>query len=112
MAIIVITEEQKQVVSAIEQAIDAGVTDDWTYAGREFAILDEYGTKTRFRAINDEGAVIFGVIPAAGVPMTRFDYASVHAGFLQLLLEHADRLFDSAEITAQMSDWDFGVDVD
>lgn len=110
MAIIVITDEHKQVVSAIERAIDAGVVDDWTYEGREFTTTDRHGAKARLRPFNDEGAVVFGAIPAAGVPLTSFAYARLHASFLQLLLEHADQLFDSVEITAQMSEWDYAVD--
>jgi hypothetical protein len=103
MAIIVITEEQQRTVAAIEQAIDAGVVEEWTYSGRDFVLGAEGG----LRRTIDKGAVIFGVVPGPGVPLTPTNYARLHGRFLELLLEHADRTFDCVEITAQPCEYDF-----
>lgn len=102
MAIIVITDEQQRTIAAIEQAIDADVTEHWTYSGRDFVLGDEGG----LRRTIDKGAVIFGVVPAPGVPLTPVSYARLHGRFLELLLEHADRTFDCVEVTAQPCEYD------
>jgi hypothetical protein len=106
VAIIVITDEQHSVVTALERAIDAGVVKDWTYEGNDFVLNSDPAAGARFRPAFDKGAVLFGMLAAPGVPITPFNYARLHACFLQLLLEHADRLFDAAEITALPCDYD------
>jgi hypothetical protein len=106
MAIIVITDEQRSVMTALQRAIDAGVVEDWTFEDGDFVLATEPVAGARFRPAFDKGALLFGMVGAPAVPVTPFNYAALHARFLQMLLEYADRLFDAAEITALPCDYD------
>lgn len=108
MAIIVITDQHEAVLSKIERAMDAGVIDDWTYgADREFTFTNRRAAKIRLRSTTDGDAIVFGVVPAAGEPLTATTYARVHASFAEILLEFADDVFDSVEIMAQVTEYDY-----
>jgi hypothetical protein len=107
MALIVITETQEALLKKIECAIDAEVVEEWWHEGdRDFVFSGERGTGVRFRPIIDGDAVVFGIIPLPGVPLTPATYARVHASFAELLLGYADDCFDSAEITARFCEYD------
>lgn len=106
MALIAITEEHEALLQQIELAVEAGVAEDWAVEGRELRMLTGVGAGVRMRATKDEDALVFGVVPAAGKPLTPLAYAAVHARLAELLLEVADSFFDSAEITARFSDYD------
>jgi hypothetical protein len=108
MALIVITENHDVLLRKMEYAIDAEVVEEWSYAaGREFVFTGTLAKGVRLRPIIDGDAVVFGVVPAPGSPLTPIAYARAHASFAEVLLEHADDLFDSAEITARLSEYDY-----
>jgi hypothetical protein len=107
MAVIVITEDHDALIRQIDSAIAAGVADDWEMQGRELRMLTGIGAGIRMRATKDDDALVFGVVPAVGKPLTPASYAAVHARLAELLLELADSFFDSAEITARCSEYDY-----
>lgn len=107
MALIVITENHDAVLRKVEAAIDAEVVEDWSYAGgRDFVFEGVLARGVRFRPTIDGEAIVFGIVPAPGSPLTPMTYARAHASFAEVLLEHADDSFDSAEITARFSEYD------
>jgi hypothetical protein len=107
MALIVITDKHDALIRKIECAIDAEVVGDWSYASdRDFIFTGEAAKGVRLRPVIDGDAVVFGVVPAPGVPLTPVSYARVHSSFAETLLEFADDLFDSAEITARLGEYD------
>jgi len=107
MALIVITETHEALLKKIECAIDAGVVDNWSYAGdHDFVFRGDLANGVHFRPTIDGDAIVLGIVPAPGVPLTPFSYARVHASFAELLLSHADDSFDSAEMTARFSEYD------
>ena len=107
MALIVITENHDALLRKLEYAIDAEVVEDWLYAaGRDFVFTGELAKGVRFRPTIEGDAIVFGVVPAAGIPLTPMTYARAHASLAEILLEHADDSFDSAEITARFSEYD------
>ena len=107
MALIVITDRHEALLKKIEVAIDFEVVDEWSYAGgHDFVFRGEFAKGVRFRPTIDGDAVVFGIVPAPGVPLTPFGYARAHASFAELLLSHADDSFDSAELTARFCEYD------
>ena len=107
MALIVITNNHDALLRQVEYAIDADVVEDWSYAaGRDFVFTGELAKGVRLRPTIDGDAVVFGLVPAIGSALTPVTYARAHASFAEILLEHADDFFDSAEITARFSEYD------
>jgi hypothetical protein len=107
MALIVITDTHEVLLKKIEGAIDAEVVDNWSYAGyHDFLFRGDLANGVRFRPAFDGDAIVFGIVPAPGMPLTPFSYARAHASFAELLLSHADDSFDSAEVTARFSEYD------
>jgi hypothetical protein len=107
MALIVITENHDALLRKVEYAIDADVVEDWSYtAERNFAFAGSLAKGVRLRPTIDGDALVFGVVPAHGSPLTPIVYARAHASFAEVLLEHADDLFNSVEITARLSEYD------
>jgi hypothetical protein len=107
MALIVITENHDALRRKVEFAIDAEVVENWSYSeGRDFIFTGDLAKGVRLCSTVDGDAIVFGIVPAPGSPLTPMTYARAHASFAEVLLEHADDLFDSVEITSQLSEYD------
>jgi hypothetical protein len=107
MALIVITENHEALIQRIERAIDADVAIDWSYGtGRDYIYNGRLGNQARLRHTVEGDAVIFGVVPAPGVPLTPASYGRIHSAFAEILLAFAEDVLDSVEITATVTEYD------
>jgi hypothetical protein len=108
MAIIVKTDKPIALLNAIKKAIDNGEIDTWSY--------DEDGdfTHTPPQWINEAwlrpktylGELRFGIIKQEGSVLTKLTYGIYHGRFTEMLLDHFDESFESAKVTALLTDPD------
>lgn len=110
MALIIHTNQNTDLQSELNLAIQLGVIDTW--------IVDEDGDYTitkekwrmkawfRMRQVNDQG-VIFGIVSSKKYPLTKEIFGVYHGRFAATLLSHFDNLIDSIEIPSLLdSKWD------
>lgn len=109
MAIIVKTDNPEGLLNEIKRAIDEKVTDLWSYdsAGDFSHTPDKWINRAWLRPEAGEGELKFGILGTKDVGMTASLYSAYHACFIEMLLTHLDKYFDTAAATAKKTAPDY-----
>jgi hypothetical protein len=104
MAVIVRTENPRELLAAIKKSIDDNdiVTWDYDIDGDFSHTAEQWRRQAWFRPRVDVGndRIVFNMISPRGKPVTRAAYAVYHGRFIEMLLAHFDRKFTNAFATA------------
>jgi hypothetical protein len=108
MAVIVATSDPSGLLQAIYAAIDKKQVETWSYDkdGDFTHVPPQWKNKAWMRPEVSEGELRFGIIGPRNVTMSKLVYAVYHGRFIEMLLDHFDTKFSSAEASAQQMDPD------
>ncbi len=98
MAIIVKTENPKELLQAIYEAIDKKEIKTWECDRRKWFTHSEgqFSYKAWFKPTVRETSLRFDIVPADKIDLTLIIYAYYHGHFIQMLLSHFYNEFTSA----------------
>ena len=106
MALIIATAKPSALLAAIKKEIDNKKIDTWEYdADGDFTHTpDQWKKKAWLRPVVQQGVLLFGLLGPKGVTMKKDIYGVYHGRFIEMLLNHFDNDFATAEATA-MGTW-------
>jgi hypothetical protein len=108
MSVRVLCSNPQQLLNEIKAAIRAGKVHTWELdSDGDFTHTPEqWKNKAWFHPIIESDRVTFRILGRKTQRMTTGEYAAYHGHFIEMLLNHFDRMFSTAAATAQGSDGD------
>lgn len=102
MAIIVRTSNPVTLLKAIKAGIEQKHIETWLYdADGDFTHSPEqWRNQAWLRPTLGDGELVLRIMPPVNTRMSRTVYAVYHGRFIEMLLTHFDRSFESARATA------------
>jgi hypothetical protein len=102
MSVTAYTDNPKQLLRAIKQAIDDNVVQTWSYdADGDFThIPEQWKNEAWLRPTIHSDRIVFNIINPRGKNITRTIYAVYHGRFTEMLLTHFDEKFERATLSA------------
>lgn len=100
MAVIVEASDPRTLLAEIRKAVRGGTCKPWHCDSDGDFYLAEESPRVWLRAEIDSAKFVLRVLPAQGKHVSKRQYAVYHARFVELLLNHFDRQFQSVAATA------------
>lgn len=108
MAIYVKCNNPRGLLDGIKKAIDNGNIATWKYDddGDFYHSPEQWSYSGWLRPHIEEGKLVFGLLGPKGKTMSTLNYAIYHGRFIEMLLNHFDQEFSSAELSSQKTKYD------
>lgn len=102
MAIFVTTQMPKKLLTSIRKAISEEHVATWSLHGEDYFThsAEQWTRRAWFRARIEEKRIVFNIVPPKGKVVSRAVYGIYHGRFIEMLLNHFDKDFESASATA------------
>jgi hypothetical protein len=103
MAIYVNTPNPNALWASFVAAIKEKKVETWRFHQDGVHIThaaEQWKSRAWFKAVAQQGSLVFNIVKPAGSPITIEVYAEYHALLLRVLLAHFDKQFTSAMVTA------------
>jgi hypothetical protein len=103
VAVFVPTAKPRALLAAIKEAIDKKKIDTWEYDqdGDFTHKPDQWYKQAWLKPHVQQGLLLFGLIGKKDVAMSTTIYGVYHGRFIEMLLTHFDKDFDTASATSQ-----------
>ncbi|MBA8734191.1 hypothetical protein [Chromobacterium violaceum] len=102
MAIFVTTKAPEKLLAAIRQAITEGKVETWSLYAEDYFThsVKQWTHRAWLRARVEERRIVFNILPSKGKVVSHTVYGIYHGRFIEMLLNHFDKQFESASATA------------